>query len=93
MNRHIESIPPEAMNVLTRWPWPGNIRELENLIERGVILSTGPILRVPFAELQPASGVLKTASATLHQAEREHILRTLKESNGMISDQTAPQNA
>ncbi|HYA97917.1 MAG TPA: sigma 54-interacting transcriptional regulator [Methylomirabilota bacterium] len=85
MNRHIETIPPETMHALTRWRWPGNIRELENLIERAVILSTGPVLRVPLAELQdsgaPPAG---EQSATLHDAERDHILRTLRETRGVI---------
>ena len=87
MNRHIETIPPEAMNALMRWNWPGNIRELENFIERTVILSTGPVLKVPLAELQAASGIggAPSPAATLHQAEREHILRMLREVKGMIS--------
>src|SRR5215470_7367610 len=87
MNRHIETIPPEAMDALMRWPWPGNIRELENFIERAVILTTGPVLRVPLVELQSVSATANahSSAATLHEAEREHILRTLKESNGMIS--------
>ncbi|HJZ66211.1 MAG TPA: sigma 54-interacting transcriptional regulator [Candidatus Acidoferrum sp.] len=86
MNRRIETIPPEAMSALMRWPWPGNIRELENFIERAVILSTGPVLRVPLAELAPVSVPANESSSasTLHEAEREHILRTLKESDGMI---------
>jgi transcriptional regulator with GAF, ATPase, and Fis domain len=50
LNRHIETIPANVMNALTRWGWPGNIRELENFIERAVILSNGPILRAPLAE-------------------------------------------
>jgi transcriptional regulator with GAF, ATPase, and Fis domain len=85
MNRHIETIPPEAMDALKRWPWPGNIRELENLIERAVILSNGPVLRVPLAELQHAFGPASATPTTLHHAEREHILRTLREAQGMIS--------
>ena len=55
MNKRIESIPPDALEALTRWPWPGNIRELENLIERAVILTRGPVLRVPLAELQASA--------------------------------------
>ena len=54
--KHIERIPAEAMDALTRWPWPGNIRELENFIERAVILSEGESLSLPLAELRlPAS--------------------------------------
>src|SRR5262249_18032981 len=50
--RKIETIPPETMRALTRWHWPGNIRELENFIERAVILTKGPVLRAPLAELE-----------------------------------------
>src|SRR2546427_925275 len=53
MNKRIESIPAETLDALTRYHWPGNVRELENLIERAVILSAGPALRVPLAELKP----------------------------------------
>src|SRR2546422_2876137 len=53
MNKRIESTPAETLDALTRYHWPGNVRELENLIERAVILSAGPALRVPLAELKP----------------------------------------
>src|SRR6516162_7919581 len=66
MKKRIETIPPEAMEALTRWHWPGNVRELENLIERAVILSRGPVLYVPLAELmQPAELELVPRSPTL----------------------------
>jgi formate hydrogenlyase transcriptional activator len=52
MGRRIETIPSDVMQALTRWDWPGNIRELEHFIERAVILSKGPVLRAPVAELQ-----------------------------------------
>jgi len=85
MDRKIESIPPEIMKALTMWDWPGNIRELENFIERCVILSKGPALRAPLAELQVLE---ETASepedASLEAADREHILRVLRETKGMI---------
>ena len=61
-NRAIDTIPSEAMEALIRYPWPGNIRELQNVIERAVIVSRGPVLDVPIAELEadiatkPASG-------------------------------------
>ncbi len=97
MNKRIESIPPDALEALTRWPWPGNIRELENLIERAVILTRGPVLRVPLAELQASAepgeeqvdlGTQPTAeheqTGTLESAEREHILRVLEETHGVI---------
>ena len=56
MNRNIETIPAETLAALERYPWPGNIRELENLIERAVILSPGQVLRVPLTELKPLPG-------------------------------------
>jgi formate hydrogenlyase transcriptional activator len=53
MNKTIDRIPSGTMEALCRYSWPGNIRELQNVIERAVILSPGPLLTVPFAELQP----------------------------------------
>jgi formate hydrogenlyase transcriptional activator len=84
MDKHIETIPAEAMEALTRWSWPGNVRELENLIERSVILTRGPVLHVPLGELRSNSEPA-TASATLAAAEREHILRVLRETNWVLS--------
>ena len=85
MNRHIETIPSETMQALTRWHWPGNVRELENFIERAVILTPGHVLRAPLAELEVIAESTGQSSANLHAAEREHILRVLKETKGMIS--------
>jgi PAS domain S-box-containing protein len=85
MNKQIESVPPDVMKALTRWDWPGNIRELENFIERAVILSKGPALRVPLAELELSSEVPSTEDATLETTEREHILRMLHETKGVIA--------
>jgi PAS domain S-box-containing protein len=85
MNRRIETIPPDVMQALTRWSWPGNVRELENFIERAVILSPGPALRAPLAELELTTGPVKEETTNLHDAEREHILRVLREAKGMIS--------
>jgi len=87
MNRKIESLPTETMQALIDYPWPGNVRELENLIERSVILSKGPTLRVPLAELAIESPAGKAAD-TLEDAEREHIIRVLRESRGVISGPT-----
>src|SRR5207253_824421 len=73
---------------LERWQWPGNVRELENLIERAVILSRGPVLRVPLSELNLNDSPVDSPSAeisTLESAEREHILRVLRESGGVIA--------
>jgi formate hydrogenlyase transcriptional activator len=86
MGRPIETIPKETMKALSAWPWPGNIRELENLMERAVILSNGPALYVPLLELRregPAGGPLPDHS--LESAERDHILRVLREARGVIS--------
>jgi formate hydrogenlyase transcriptional activator len=85
MNRKIESISPEVMKALTKWDWPGNIRELENFIERCVILSKGPALRAPLSELQvPEETTIEQEDVSLEAADREHILRVLREAKGMI---------
>jgi len=85
MDRRIESIPSEVMKALTKWDWPGNIRELENFIERAVILSKGPNLRVPFAELEMLPDSPQKDDATLQATERDHILRILRETKGLIA--------
>jgi formate hydrogenlyase transcriptional activator len=73
------------MEALTRYHWPGNVRELENLIERAVILSRGPALHVPLPE-DRLSGDLSVASpVTLEAAERDHILRALRDTNWVIA--------
>jgi DNA-binding NtrC family response regulator len=66
------------------WPWPGNVRELENFIERAVILSRGPNLRAPLAEIRPDASE-PAGDSTLEQVEREHIIRVLRETGGVIS--------
>jgi transcriptional regulator with GAF, ATPase, and Fis domain len=88
MSKSIETIPEETMKALVKWPWPGNIRELENFLERSVILTRGPVLYVPLAELEtdadeePEDDALQ--NPTLQAAEREHILRVLRETKGQI---------
>jgi PAS domain S-box-containing protein len=86
MGKVIESIPDETMQALIRWPWPGNIRELENFLERAVILTRGHVLYVPLAELETQGEIEQAAveTSTLHTAEREHILRVLRETDGQI---------
>jgi len=91
MDKQIETIPTETMAALTRYAWPGNVRELENLIERAVILSRGPVLHAPLAELAERNAPQKTpaetdgnGTATLEAAEREHILRVLRETRWVI---------
>jgi PAS domain S-box-containing protein len=88
MSKNITNIPDETMKALCRWPWPGNIRELENFLERSVILTRGSVLYVPLAELDTKVAEeeeqLENTSPTLHAAEREHILRVLRETKGQI---------
>jgi formate hydrogenlyase transcriptional activator len=85
MNRRIESIPSQAMEVFTSYAWPGNVRELQNFIERAVILSPGSVLRPPLAELkQPAAPEPSSRLSTLEEAEREHVVRALRECNWVI---------
>ena len=86
MGKHIETIPDATMAALVRWQWPGNIRELENFLERAVILTRGPVLYVPLAELEVLGPQVTEAleNPTLQAAEREHILRVLREADGQI---------
>jgi len=83
LNKRITSIPSEVMDALVRYEWPGNIRELQNFIERAVILSPGPALAPLLAELQtPVADAPKGARpGTLEEAEREHILAALRETD------------
>ncbi|SPF35855.1 Transcriptional regulator, Fis family [Candidatus Sulfopaludibacter sp. SbA4] len=84
MGRLIEKIPADTMRALVDWSWPGNIRELENFIERAVILTSGPSLRAPLAEIR--DGATESAGgATLEQVEREHIVRVLRETGGVVT--------
>ncbi|HSB45388.1 MAG TPA: sigma 54-interacting transcriptional regulator [Nitrospira sp.] len=85
LNRPIERIPADTMDALTAYAWPGNIRELENLVERAVILSTGLDLVVPLSELKASRAATHTAQvSTLESAEREHIIRALNATNWII---------
>ena len=88
MGRRIETIPTAVMNTLVRYPWPGNIREMQNVIERAVILSRGPELEIPLSELKQqtkaASIDFPSSLSTLEEAEREHILRALGETHWIL---------
>jgi formate hydrogenlyase transcriptional activator len=100
LNKAVEYIPAEAMDALTHYSWPGNVRELENMIERAVLLSPGKELRVPLSELkssalaapavEPSSSFTTPTSSTspistLEEAERQHILRALKQTQWRIA--------
>jgi formate hydrogenlyase transcriptional activator len=86
MHKLIETIPSDTMQGLIRYPWPGNIRELQNIIERAVILSPGSVLQVPLADLKaPTMGGSPKNHETLEEAERQHILAVLKETKWVVS--------
>jgi formate hydrogenlyase transcriptional activator len=87
MNRVIETIPSETMQALTRYSWPGNIRELQNLMERAVILSTGPVLQLPLRGLVARSTPCQASrnQGTLEEAERALILATVKETGWVLA--------
>ena len=85
MQKQIDEIPGEAMNALSGHFWPGNIRELQNFIERSVILTTGEILRPPLEALRHAAGNGSLEAITLQDAERDHICKTLKQTNGVVA--------
>jgi formate hydrogenlyase transcriptional activator len=93
MGRPLPAIPDAVIDTLKRWTWPGNIRELQNVIERAVILSPGPTLVLPQQDIHPrkddapatAESAPASAPVTFQDAEREAILRALRDSNGIVS--------
>lgn len=84
MGRRIEAIRPEDLAALTEYSWPGNIRELQNLIERSVILSTDTVLQLPVDELNRAKTTARPGVRTLAEMEREHIMQTLRETDWVV---------
>ena len=82
MGKQIDTIPDETLELLQTWNWPGNIRELENMIERMVILSRGTVLAEPPIELEAGHDY---GEDTLTEMEREHIIRIMRETNGVLS--------
>jgi formate hydrogenlyase transcriptional activator len=90
MGKEIGAIPSEALDRLLDYPWPGNIRELQNLIERAVILSPGPVLTIPLEVLRTATPHPSHTSGTLEDTERQRILQVLEETHWVLS---GPQGA
>jgi formate hydrogenlyase transcriptional activator len=84
MRRPVPKIPDEVLSVLGQWRWAGNVRELENVIERAVILSPGPELQVPLQDFLPKERRAVRKSPTLHDIERDNILRALRASRGVV---------
>jgi formate hydrogenlyase transcriptional activator len=85
MNKEIRAIPDEVMEILKLHDWPGNIRELQNFIERAIILSSGPVLRPPIDELKAiAVSAAPSACRTLAEAEREHIVEAIRQAGGKV---------
>jgi formate hydrogenlyase transcriptional activator len=85
MGKQIEHIPREAISAFNSYQWPGNIRELQNFIERSVILSDGAVLRPPLAELKHSSEAEGPGAVTLEEAERDHIRKTLETTRGVVA--------
>jgi formate hydrogenlyase transcriptional activator len=85
MDKRIEHIPPETMSQLTSYPWPGNIRELQNFIERSVILTSGNVLQSPLETLNSAAEVQSLGAITLEDAEREHIRKILEQTRWVVA--------
>jgi formate hydrogenlyase transcriptional activator len=87
MGKQIDTISSETMNALVRYPWPGNIRELQNVIERAVILSKGPVLKVALSDLKARAAELGhvNGSSTLEEVERRHILAVLEQTNWVFA--------
>jgi formate hydrogenlyase transcriptional activator len=85
MGKQIDQISSETMSELASYAWPGNIRELQNFIERSVILSSGNVLQAPFASLKAAATTEAQEAVTLEEAERNHIRRTLDQTRWVVS--------
>ena len=84
MNKRIDVIPEETMAGLCRYSWPGNIRELQNLIERAVIMTPGNVLQIQVSDLQESNRTLSTMAGTLEDVERQRILQALREAGAVI---------
>jgi formate hydrogenlyase transcriptional activator len=85
MNKQIERVSPETMSALVSYQWPGNIRELQNFIERSVIVTSGDILQPPLASLTNAAEVQSVGAITLEDAERDHIRKALEQTRWVVA--------
>jgi formate hydrogenlyase transcriptional activator len=85
LHKRIDVIPEDVIEAMVHWRWPGNIRELENFIERSVILSEGNRLSPPLGELREISRQLPDSDGTLRDREREHIIEILRQTRGALS--------
>ena len=85
MGKQIDQISSETMSELTSYAWPGNIRELQNFVERSVILSSGNVLQAPFASLKAATTTQAPEAVTLEEAERNHIRKILEATRWVVS--------
>jgi formate hydrogenlyase transcriptional activator len=85
MDKPIEQITPETMSTLSSYEWPGNIRELQNFIERSVILTSGNVLQPPLASLESAAEAQSLGAVTLEDAERDHIRKILEQTRWVVA--------
>jgi formate hydrogenlyase transcriptional activator len=85
IGKQIDQISPQTMSELTSYAWPGNIRELQNFIERSVILTSGNVLDSPLASLRSAAEAVSVGPITLEDAERDHIRKTLEQTRWVVS--------
>ena len=92
LHKPIDLIPDEVVAVLKAHDWPGNIRELQNCIERAVLFSPGSVLRQPLDLMTTVKQSSENASSTLADANREHILETLNQTNWLIGGQDGAAN-
>ena len=92
LNKSIDLIPDEVVEVLKAHDWPGNIRELQNFIERAVLFSPGSVLRLPLDLKQTVKQSSESAARTLADADREHILETLNQTDWLIGGQDGAAN-
>jgi len=84
MNKRIDVVPEETMAALCRYSWPGNIRELQNLIERAVIMTPGNVLQIQVSDLQESNRISSSMAGTLEDVERQRILQALREAGAVI---------